>query len=95
MNLFDLPAGFRAEVVAAEPLVQDPISICFDERGRIWMLEWPTYNKQLRGVFPGLENLPTPKSRVVILEDTDGDGRMDRRTVFLEDFDFPRGLQVM
>ena len=95
MKLFDLPAGFRVEVVAAEPLVQDPISICFDERGRIWMLEWPTYNKQLRGVFPGLENLPTPKSRVVILEDTDGDGRMDRRTVFLEDFDFPRGLQVM
>ncbi|MBI4622609.1 MAG: c-type cytochrome [Verrucomicrobia bacterium] len=95
MKLFDLPPEFRVELVAAEPLVQDPISMYFDERGRIWMLEWPSYNRLLRGVIPGLEKLDPPMSRVVILEDTDGDGRMDRRTVFMDGFDWPRGLQLL
>jgi mono/diheme cytochrome c family protein/glucose/arabinose dehydrogenase len=95
MKLFELPPGFRVELVAAEPLVQDPVAIQFDERGRLWVLEWPSYNKYLRGVFPGLENLSPPKSNVAILEDTNGDGKMDKRTVFLTDFDWPRGLQVM
>lgn len=91
---FEIVPGFRVELVAAEPLVQDPIAIHFDERGRIWVLEWPAYNWELRATFPDLERLPAPKSRVVILEDTDNDGRMDRRTVFLEGFDWPRGLQL-
>jgi glucose/arabinose dehydrogenase/mono/diheme cytochrome c family protein len=93
--LFDLPAGFRAEVVAADPLVQDPVAIQFDERGRLWVLEWPSYNWNLRQLLPGLEKTDPPKSRVVILEDTNGDGRMNRRTVFMDDIDWPRGLQVM
>ncbi len=95
MALFDLPADFRVEVVAAEPLVQDPIAIQFDERGRLWVLEWPSYNWPLRDVIPGFEKLPPPKSQLAILEDTDGDGRMDRRTAFLDDIDWPRGLQIM
>lgn len=95
LKLFDLPEGFRAEVVAAEPLVQDPISISFDERGRLWVLEWPAYNWQLRDGFLGLEKQNPPASRVVILEDTDGDGRMDRRTVFMDGIVWPRGLQPM
>ncbi len=93
-RLLEVPAGFRVEVVAAEPLIQDPIAIQFDERGRLWALEWPGYNWALRDVLPGLEKLPMPKGRVVLLEDTDGDGRMDRRSVFMDDVDWPRGLQV-
>ena len=93
-KLFDLPAGFRAEVVAAEPLVQDPIGIYFDERGRLWVMEWPDYNKLLRGVIPGLDDIAPSNSRIVILEDTNGDGRMDRRTVFMDDIDWPRGFQL-
>lgn len=94
VRLFDLPAGFKVEVVAAEPLIQDPVAIQFDERGRLWALEWPGYNWALRDVIPDLEKLPMPKGRVVVLEDTDGDGRMDRRAVFMDDVEWPRGLQV-
>lgn len=92
MALFDLPPGFRAELVAAEPLVQDPIGFAFDHRGRLWVLEWPSYNWPLREVLPGFEAEEPPASRVVILEDADGDGQMDRREVFLE-LDWPRGIQ--
>jgi mono/diheme cytochrome c family protein/glucose/arabinose dehydrogenase len=94
VRLFDLPADFKVEVVAAEPLIQDPVAIQFDERGRLWALEWPGYNWALRDVIPDLEKLPMPKGRVVVLEDTDGDGRMDRRAVFMDDVEWPRGLQV-
>lgn len=91
MKLFDLPPGFRVEVVAAEPLVQDPIGFAFDRRGRLWVLEWPSYNWPLRDVLPGFEPEDPPMNRVVILEDTNDDGRMDRREVFTE-LEWPRGL---
>jgi putative membrane-bound dehydrogenase-like protein len=94
VRLLEVPPEFKVEVVAAEPLIQDPIAIQFDERGRLWALEWPGYNWALRDVIPGLEKLPMPKGRVVMLEDTDGDGRMDRRAVFMDDVEWPRGLQV-
>jgi len=93
MRRFDLPRGFRVEVVAAEPLVQDPVSVTFDERGRAWVIEWPGYNWPLRKTLPGFPEEPMPKSRVVILEDADGDGRMDKRTVFMDGMDWARGVQ--
>jgi mono/diheme cytochrome c family protein/glucose/arabinose dehydrogenase len=92
IRLMELAPGFRVDVVAAEPLVQDPISLAFDRRGRLWVLEWPSYNWELRPVL-GLAPEPVPASRVVVLEDTTGDGRMDRRTVFAE-IEWPRGIQV-
>jgi len=92
MAQMELPPGFRVELVAAEPLVQDPISFAFDERERLWVLEWPSYNWELRPDLPGLDEQAPPSSRVVVLEDTDGDRRMDRRTVFAE-VDWPRGIQ--
>ena len=93
LRRFDLPPGFRVELVAAEPLVQDPVSVTFDERGRAWVIEWPGYNWPLRGTLPGLAQAEKPKSRVVILEDTDGDGRMDKRTVFMDGMNWARGVQ--
>ncbi len=90
---FDLPDGFSLEIVASEPLVQDPISVTFDERGRAWVLEWPGYNWPARANLPGMAAMEAPKSRVVILEDTDRDGRMDRRTVFLDGIEWARGVQ--
>jgi putative membrane-bound dehydrogenase-like protein len=90
IRLMEVAPGFRVEPVAAEPLVQDPIAMAFDRRGRLWVLEWPTYNWELRPVF-NLPPDPPPASRVVVLDDTTGDGRMDRRTVFAE-INWPRGL---
>ena len=85
--------GFRVEVVAAEPLVQDPIAFAFDARepplgARVAVVQLA----DLHDVLPGLEPQPRPASRVVRLDDTDGDGRMDRRTVFAQ-LDWPRGIQ--
>ncbi|MGI8671964.1 MAG: DUF7133 domain-containing protein, partial [Luteitalea sp.] len=94
MRMMDLPPGFRIELVASEPLVQDPIAFAFDERNRLWVLEWPSYNWPLRDVLPGLESQPAPASRLVVLQDTTGDGRMDTRTVFAK-MDWPRGLQLV
>ena len=94
MRMMDLQPGFRIELVASEPLVQDPIAFAFDHRNRLWVLEWPSYNWPLRDVLPGLEPQPTPASRLVVLQDTNGDGRMDTRTVFAQ-MDWPRGIQLV
>ena len=94
MRMMELQPGFRIELVASEPLVQDPIAFAFDERNRLWVLEWPSYNWPLHGVLPGLDPEPTPASRLAILRDTDGDGRMDTRTVFAQ-MDWPRGIQLV
>jgi mono/diheme cytochrome c family protein/glucose/arabinose dehydrogenase len=94
MRLMDLQPGFRIELVASEPLVPDPIAFAFDHRNRLWVLEWPSYNWPLHGVLPGLEPGPTPPSRLVVLNDTNGDGRPDTRTVFAR-MDWPRGIQLV
>lgn len=79
-----LPEGFRATVFAAEPDVIQPISFCIDDRGRLWVAEALNYG----------EWKPTGKDRVIILEDTDGDGKADKRTVFYEGFNYITGIEV-
>jgi putative membrane-bound dehydrogenase-like protein len=90
MKTFVLPPGYRVELVASEPLVEDPIVIDWDSRGRMWVIE-------LLGYMPDLKatNERQPSGRVVVLEDTDGDGRMDKRTVFLDGLVLPRALKVL
>ena len=74
-----LPEGFRLEVFAAEPDVQQPISIAFEEAGRLWFAECYTFAE--RPLRWDLEL----SDRVVVLEDADGDGKMDKRTVFWDE----------
>jgi hypothetical protein len=52
LKAFVLPPGFRIEVVATEPLVQDPVMMAFDARGRIWVAELPAYNFELLSELP-------------------------------------------
>src|SRR5688500_7167267 len=78
-----VPDGFSVEVVAAEPDIVNPIAMCFDERGRIWITESVEYPRESAG--PGHD-------RVKILEDTDGDGRADKFTIFADGLNIPCGL---
>jgi putative membrane-bound dehydrogenase-like protein len=79
-----LPDGFRMTVFAAEPDVVQPISFCTDSRGRLWVAEALNYG----------EWKATGKDRIVILEDRDGDGKADTRTVFYEGFNYITGIEV-
>ena len=72
-----LPPGFELSVFAAEPHVQNPIAITTDERGRLWVAENFTW------AGSGLGQYDTKlRDRIIILDDTDGDGKHDKRTVF-------------
>lgn len=87
MATFQLASGLRIELVAAEPLVEEPVVIQFDEDGRLWVVE-------MRGFMPNVEGEgeEAPVGRVVVLEDEDGDGEMDQRTVFLDSLVMPRAI---
>jgi putative membrane-bound dehydrogenase-like protein len=74
----------RVELVAAEPLVFDPVDLEFDELGRAFVLEMPGY--------PIVEPDQPPPGRIVVLHDDDGDGRFDRRTVFADGFRYASSL---
>lgn len=78
------------ELVAAEPLVQDPIAIQFDAEGRLWVVEMLGFMQDIDGTG---EN--DPVGRVSVLTDDDGDGQMDRGTVFLDSLVMPRALAVV
>lgn len=77
--------GFKVELVAAEPLVVDPIAFEWDARGRLWVVEMRDYplGRDGKGSAGGV---------VKVLTDTDGDGRYEQATPFLEDLAFPTGV---
>ena len=82
---FRLEPGLRVDLVAAEPLVVSPVAAAFDERGRMYVAE-------NRGYPAGPDGGRPPAGRVALLEDTDGDGRMDRRSDFAEGLTYPNGV---
>jgi putative membrane-bound dehydrogenase-like protein len=83
---FKLPPGFQANLFASEKDgVIKPIQIRWDTRGRLWVIQSTTY-PQLK---PGEE----PNDKVLILEDTDGDGVCDKTTVFADGLMIPTGLE--
>jgi mono/diheme cytochrome c family protein len=88
---FYMPPGYYLELVAAEPLVRDPIFIDWDTHGRIWVVEMPSYLRNLELPEPNLD----PMCRLVVLEDTDHDGKMDKRTVFADGLVVPRSVKVL
>lgn len=81
-----LPPGFKITLAASEPDVVRPVSFTLDARGRLWVVEAHTY--------------PTPakegqgKDRILIFEDTDGDGTLDKRKVFTEGLNLVSGIEV-
>jgi len=85
-----VPPGYRVELVAHEPLVQDPILIDFDADGRMWVVEMPGFASE-----DGMQDSRRPICRVAVLEDTDDDGVMDRRTVFADGLVLPRAIKTV
>lgn len=87
MKTMYLPDGFKLELVASEPLVEEPVAIAFDGNGKMYVAEMLTYMQDIDGTN---ENMPW--SRVSVLEDLDGDGQMDKRTTFVDSLVLPRNL---
>jgi mono/diheme cytochrome c family protein len=90
MKTFSLPPGFHVELVASEPLIDSPILMDFDSDGRLWVVEMPTFLPDMSG-----RDSKEPLDRVSVLEDTDGDGVMDKKTVFADKLSGPRALKVL
>jgi putative membrane-bound dehydrogenase-like protein len=78
LRSFKLHPGFRIELIAAEPLVQDPVAMSFNESGTLFVVEYPEFNHYR--IPRGSQR----SGRVRRLQDTDGDGRFDDATVFVE-----------
>ena len=77
MKFVQVPAGFSLELFASEPDIVKPISFTFDERGRLWVIEAIDYPNDVRNGEPG-------DDRIKIAEDTDGDGKADKFTIFAD-----------
>src|SRR6185436_14142337 len=92
LKTFFMPPGYHLELVASEPLVQDPIVIDFDADGRIWVLEMTAFQPE---DDLAAANERAPECRVVVLEDTNDDGKVDKRTVFMDGLVLPRAMKVL
>lgn len=84
-KMMTVPEGFSVEVVASEPDIVNPVAMAIDERGRFWITESLEYPRREPGVG---------KDRVKVLEDTDGDGRCDKFSIFLDGLNIPSGVAV-
>ena len=87
LERFQLVPGAKIELVAAEPLVVDPVAAAFGGDGDLWVVE-------MRGYMPNIEGRgeDQPSGVIAVLSDTDKDGRMDTRRVFLDGLVLPRAL---
>lgn len=77
--------GFEVELVASEPLVKSPVAFDWDGQGRLFVVEMADYPM-------GMDGKGKRGGRVRMLEDTDGDGRYDKSTIFAGDLNFPNGI---
>jgi mono/diheme cytochrome c family protein/glucose/arabinose dehydrogenase len=85
-----LPPGFKAELVASEPMIQAPVAASWDDQGRLYVCEMRGYMHDVDGTGED-----QPIGRVSRLEDTDGDGKMDKATVFADKLVMPRAVMAL
>jgi len=90
MKTMIMPPGYHLELVVSEPMIQDPVFIDWDADGRMWAIEMPGYMIDITASRE-LE----PLGRIVVFEDTNKDGRMDKRTVFADGLVLARALKVL
>ncbi len=90
-----VPAGFEVQLFAAEPQINKPINLAFDARGRLWVsstVEYPYAADKSRWSDEHGTRVTDSRDAIKILEDTDGDGRADRVTVFADGLNIPTGV---
>ncbi len=80
-----LPKGYKIELVANEPMINEPVAIAWDGNGKMYVAQMMTY---MQDIDAGHEN--EPWSRISILEDTDEDGKMDKSSIFIDSMVLPR-----
>lgn len=81
-----VPEGFSVDLIASEPELTQPIAMCFDARGRIWVVEGHTY--------PTKAPIGEGRDRVVIFEDADADGAFETKKTFIEGLNLASGIEV-
>src|SRR4051812_14648378 len=90
-----VPPGFSVTLFAGEPDVHQPIAFCFDHRGRLWGVEGYVYPRRHPEKGPVLPDAEKAKGdKILIFEDTDGVGKFDKRTVFMEGLSLVSGIEV-
>lgn len=87
LRAIELREGFRAELVATEPLIHDPVAIDFDEYGQMYVVQLPRYNAYAVDDFK-------PRGSIALLEDSDGDGTFDKSSIFADNLNYPTGVAV-
>jgi putative membrane-bound dehydrogenase-like protein len=94
-KVMTVPPGFSVKLFAGEPDVHQPIAMCTDDRGRLWVVEAYVYPR--RHPHPG-PVLPDEQKKlgdkILIFEDTDGDGKFDKKTVFMEGLNMVSGIEL-
>ncbi len=87
MKLVQVPIGFEMELFASEPMIINPIAMAWDERGRLFVIETVDYPNEIRK--------EGGDDKIKILEDTDGDGKADKVTVFAENLNIPTSIMAV
>ncbi|HEV7348570.1 DUF7133 domain-containing protein [Telluribacter sp.] len=90
LKSFRLPKGYRLEVVASEPMISEPAALTWDGNGRMYVAQLETYMQTIDA-----QDEYEPRSRIMLLEDTDSDGKMDKSSVFIDKLLAPRMLQCV
>jgi putative membrane-bound dehydrogenase-like protein len=85
MKTLRVPEGFVIDLVAAEPLLLDPVAFDWDSKGRLWVVEMADYPL-------GLDQEGSAGGRIRVLEDRDRDGTYDHSTLFADGLNFPNGI---
>jgi putative membrane-bound dehydrogenase-like protein len=85
--------GFTVELVAAEPLVVDPVAFDWGPDGQLWVVEMRDYPSGITWKKEG-DQFGVPGGRVKVLTDENGDGKYDKAAIFLDEIPFPTGVKV-
>ncbi len=90
LNTLSVPEGYKVELFASEvefPDLANPVQMSFDNKGRLWVATCPSYPHHKPGNA-------RPNDKIIILEDTNGDGRADKQTIFADGLHLPMGFEI-